>query len=112
VTAAPTSERLIVDLGVFDHVRTASGQLVAERVVDQAVRKLEGLLAEGESLDRRGDDSVAVQVADSVSEERLAALERGAQLALASLTLPPGVPPARPSVRRLPPPPAGLSAAA
>jgi GGDEF domain-containing protein len=91
VEAAPTEQRtdlptrravFLVDLGAFDEIRVVAGQLVAERLVDDAERRLCQLLRAEDSVSRIGDDKfgVAVLVPDEQSLDvvrgRIAALLR------------------------------------
>jgi len=59
----------LVDLDAFDEVRVVAGQLVAERLVDDAERRLCQLLRSEDSVSRIGDDKfgVAVLVPDEES---------------------------------------------
>jgi GGDEF domain-containing protein len=82
----------LVDLGAFDEIRVVAGQLVAERLVDDAERRLCQLLRADDSVSRIGDDKfgVAVLVPDEQSldvvRDRIAAL-------LGELPVPHGAPP-------------------
>ena len=70
----------LVDLDAFDEIRVVAGQLVAERLVDDAERRLCQLLRSEDSVSRIGDDKfgVAVLVPDEQSldvvRDRIAAL--------------------------------------
>jgi HD domain-containing protein/diguanylate cyclase with GGDEF domain len=70
----------LVDLDAFDQIRVVAGQLVAERLVDDAERRLRELLRSDDSVSRIGDDKfgVAVLVPDELSldvvRRRIAAL--------------------------------------
>jgi GGDEF domain-containing protein len=70
----------LVDLGAFERIRVVAGQLLAERLVDDAERRLRQLLRGDDSITRIGDDKfgVAVLVPDERSlnaiRERIAAL--------------------------------------
>jgi GGDEF domain-containing protein len=82
-TDLPTRRAVfLVDLGVFDEIRRAAGQLSAERVVNEAERRLRELLRSSDSITRIGDDKfgVAALVPDEwglnvVRERILACLE-------------------------------------
>jgi GGDEF domain-containing protein len=60
---------LLVDLAVFERIRVVAGQLSAERVVDEAERRLRELLRSDDSVTRIGDDKfgVAALVPDELS---------------------------------------------
>jgi GGDEF domain-containing protein len=80
-TDLPTRRAVfLVDLAVFDEIRLVAGQLVAERLVDDAERRLCQLLRSEDSVTRIGDDTfgVAVLVPDgrslNVVRGRIAAL--------------------------------------
>jgi GGDEF domain-containing protein len=51
---------LLVDLGAFDAIRLIAGQLSAERVVNEAERRLRELLRSADSVTRIGDDKFGV----------------------------------------------------
>jgi GGDEF domain-containing protein len=74
---------LLVDLSVFEEVRIVAGQLVAERLVDDAERRLGQLLRSDDSVTRIGDDKfgVAVLVPDEQSldvvRQRISAVLEG-----------------------------------
>jgi GGDEF domain-containing protein len=65
----PRRAVLLVDLAVFDGVRVVAGQLSAERVVNEAERRLWELLRSQDSVTRIGDDKfgVAALVPDELS---------------------------------------------
>jgi GGDEF domain-containing protein len=60
---------LLVDLDAFDGIRLIAGQLSAERVVNEAERRLRELLRSADSVTRIGDDKfgVAALVPDELS---------------------------------------------
>jgi GGDEF domain-containing protein len=60
---------LLLDLAVFERVRVAAGQLNAERVVNEAERRLRELLRSSDSIARIGDDKfgVAALIPDELS---------------------------------------------
>jgi GGDEF domain-containing protein len=51
---------LLIDLRVFEEIRLVAGQLVAERVVDDAERSLRKLLRSDDCVTRIGDDKLGV----------------------------------------------------
>jgi HD-GYP domain-containing protein (c-di-GMP phosphodiesterase class II)/GGDEF domain-containing protein len=65
---AKTPGVIVVDLGVFEDVRTVAGQLAAERVVADAATRLRNLLRTGDVLELIGEDSFGIAV--TVSDER------------------------------------------
>jgi GGDEF domain-containing protein len=73
----------LVDLAVFDGIRVIAGQLIAERVVNQAEQRLRELLRSEDSITRLGDDKfgVAALVPDDLSlnvvRARIAACFKG-----------------------------------
>jgi GGDEF domain-containing protein len=106
VETAPAEQRshlpprravFLVDLGAFDEIRVVAGQLVAERLVDDAERRLCQLLRADDSVSRIGDDKfgVAVLVPDErsldVVRDRIAAV-------LGELPVPHGAPPITPQI--------------
>ena len=76
----PRRAVFLVDLAAFEGIRLVAGQLVAERLVDDAERRLRQLLRSDDSVTRIGDDKfgVAVLVPDerslNVVRRRIAAL--------------------------------------
>jgi GGDEF domain-containing protein len=60
---------LLVDLAVFERIRVVAGQLSAERIVNEAERRLRELLRSSDSVTRIGDDKfgVAALVPDELS---------------------------------------------
>jgi GGDEF domain-containing protein len=50
----------LIDLAVFDGIRVIAGQLIAERVVNQAEQRLRELLRSEDSITRLGDDKFGV----------------------------------------------------
>jgi GGDEF domain-containing protein len=69
-TQLPTRRAvLLLDLAVFERVRLVAGQLSAERVVNEAERRLKELLRSSDSIKRIGDDKfgVAALVPDELS---------------------------------------------
>jgi HD-GYP domain-containing protein (c-di-GMP phosphodiesterase class II)/GGDEF domain-containing protein/uncharacterized membrane protein len=78
---------LIVDLGAFEDVRLAAGQLSAERVVGDACVRVRALLRPGDELVRLGEDSFGVVL--HVSDEgQLHAVGRRIVDALADVPVP------------------------
>ena len=65
----PRRAVMLVDLAVFERVRLVAGQLTAERVVNEAERRLRELLRSSDSITRIGDDKfgVAALVPDELS---------------------------------------------
>jgi GGDEF domain-containing protein len=62
---------LLVDLAVFERIRVVAGQLSAERIVNEAERRLRELLRSNDSVTRIGDDKfgIAALVPDELSLE-------------------------------------------
>ena len=58
---------VIIDLGVFENVRVAAGQLTAERVVADAIGRLRMLLRTGDVIEQLGEDRLGALIA--VSDE-------------------------------------------
>ena len=87
----------LVDLAAFDEVRVVAGQLVAERLVDDAGRRLRQLLRSDDSVSRIGDDKfgVAVLVPD---EQSLNVVRRRIAALLEDVPVPHGAPPIRPQI--------------
>jgi GGDEF domain-containing protein len=82
----------LVDLGAFDEIRVVAGQLVAERLVDDAERRLCQLLRADDSVSRIGDDKFGVAVL--VPDEQSLDVVRGRIAALlGELPVPHGAPP-------------------
>jgi GGDEF domain-containing protein len=97
-THLPTRRAVfLVDLAVFDEVRVVAGQLVAERLVDDAERRLCQLLRADDSVSRIGDDKfgVAVLVPD---EQGLDVVRRRIAALLGELPVPRGAPPITPQI--------------
>jgi GGDEF domain-containing protein len=59
---------VIIDLGVFENVRVAAGQLTAERVVADATGRLRMLLRAGDVIEQLGEDRLGALIA--VSDEK------------------------------------------
>jgi GGDEF domain-containing protein len=82
----------LVDLAAFDEIRVVAGQLVAERLVDDAERRLCQLLRADDSVSRIGDDKFGVAVL--VPDEQSLDVVRGRIAALlGELPVPHGAPP-------------------
>ena len=58
----PRRAVFLVDLAAFEEIRLVAGQLVAERLVDDAERRLRQLLRSDDSVTRIGDDKFGVAV--------------------------------------------------
>ena len=58
---------VMIDLGVFENVRVAAGQLTAERVVADAIGRLRMLLRTGDVIEQLGEDRLGALIA--VSDE-------------------------------------------
>ena len=88
---------LLVDLAVFDGTRLVAGQLSAERVVNEAERRLRELLRSGDSITRIGDDKfgVAALVPDELSldavRKRIAACLEGIRVPLGAPKIDPQI---------------------
>ncbi|TMB86795.1 MAG: diguanylate cyclase [Chloroflexi bacterium] len=59
---------VIIELGVFENVRVAAGQLTAERVVADATGRLRMLLRAGDVIEQLGEDRLGALIA--VSDEK------------------------------------------
>jgi hypothetical protein len=59
---ATTASFLIIELNAFERVRTAAGQLLAQRIVVEAEQRLRGLLREEDELRKTGDDCFVVSL--------------------------------------------------
>jgi HD-GYP domain-containing protein (c-di-GMP phosphodiesterase class II)/GGDEF domain-containing protein len=66
-TSATKLGTVIIDLGVFENVRVAAGQLTAERVVTDAIGRLRMLLRVGDVIEQLGEDRLGALIA--VSDE-------------------------------------------
>jgi hypothetical protein len=88
---------LLVDLGVFDAVRRVAGQLSAERVVNEAERRLRELLRSTDAVTRIGDDKfgVAALVPDELS---LDAVQARIAECFEGIRIPLGAPKIRPRI--------------
>jgi HD domain/Diguanylate cyclase, GGDEF domain len=106
VETAPAEQRgelpirravFLIDLDAFDEIRVVAGQLVAERLVDDAERRLRQLLRSDDSISRIGDDKfgVAVLVPDDHS---LDAVRRRIAELLGDVPVPHGAPPITPQI--------------
>ncbi len=58
---------VLIDLGVFENVRVAAGQLTAERVVADAVGRLRALLRAGDIMEQVAEDRIGALI--TVSDE-------------------------------------------
>jgi HD domain len=87
----------LVDLGVFDEIRLVAGQLIAERVVNEAELRLRELLRSGDSITRIGDDKfgVAALVPDQLSLQRVREQIAGC---FEGIRVPPGGPTIAPQI--------------
>jgi HD-GYP domain-containing protein (c-di-GMP phosphodiesterase class II) len=87
-----------VDLGVYDDVRRNAGQLLAQRVVAEAERRLQLIFRESDNVRRLGDDRFAVDVRVRDESDLEAITERVAE-ELSTLEIPRRIVPPAPSVR-------------
>jgi GGDEF domain-containing protein len=97
-TGLPTRRAVfLVDLAVFEEIRLVAGQLVAERLVDDAKRRLCQLLRSDDSVTRIGDDKfgVAVLVPD---ERSLNVVRRRIADLLEDIPVPHGAQPIAPQI--------------
>jgi GGDEF domain-containing protein len=87
----------LVDLGVFEEIRPVAGQLIAERVVNEAELRLRALLRSGDSITRIGDDKfgVATLVPDQLSLQRVRERIAGC---FEGIRVPPGAPTIAPQI--------------
>jgi HD-GYP domain-containing protein (c-di-GMP phosphodiesterase class II) len=60
---------VIIDLGVFENVRMAAGQLTAERVVADAMGRLRILLRAGDMIEQLGEDRLGALIAVSDAKQ-------------------------------------------
>jgi GGDEF domain-containing protein len=88
---------LLVDLGVFDETRLVAGQLSAERVVNEAERRLRELLRSDDSITRIGDDKFGV-AALVPNELSLDAVRKRIAGCLEDIRLPLGAPKIEPQI--------------
>jgi GGDEF domain-containing protein len=79
----------LIDLSVFDEIRVVAGQLVAERLVDEAERRLRQLLRSDDSVTRIGDDKFGVAVL-LPSEQSLIVVRHRIAALLEGLSVPSG----------------------
>jgi hypothetical protein len=93
---APTL--LIVELGAFERVRVAAGQLVAQRTADEAEQRLRGLLRAEDGIEKTGDDRFVVSLRVR-NPEQLEAITRRIARELAAIKLPHRVDPLEPRIR-------------
>ena len=87
-----------VELGLFDAVRRAAGQLCAQRVVQDASRRVEALLRAEDELARFSDDRFAIAVM-AASQEQLDRISSRITSALRDVPVPRGSGEPRPTVR-------------
>ncbi len=87
-----------LSLESYETVRAAAGQLVAERMVEEAVRLLESTLRPFDTIDRVGSDTLSLTVWLN-EEEPLESLRKRITDAVSSVSLPRRVPPIRPRLR-------------
>jgi GGDEF domain-containing protein len=87
----------LVDLAIFDEVRVVAGQLSAERVVNEAERRLREFLRSNDSITRIGDDKfgVAALVPDerslNVVRERILACFEGIRVPRGAVNIAPQI---------------------
>jgi GGDEF domain-containing protein len=81
----------LVDLAVFEEIRLVAGQLVAERLVDDAERRLCQLLRSDDSVTRIGDDKFGVAVLVP-NERSLNVVRRRIAALLEDIPVPRGAP--------------------
>jgi hypothetical protein len=108
VQAVVTSERrhqtalevgvILLDLGIFDEVRHAAGQLYAERIVLDAVRIVERLLRDEDRIVRVADDRVGLVVAVA-NEQQLDAICSRIKAGLGHIQVPRGAAKPTPQMR-------------
>jgi len=87
-----------VELGLFDAVRRAAGQLCAPRVVQDASRRVEALLRAEDELVRLSDDRFAIALM-AASQEQLDRISSRITSALRDVPVPRGSGEPRPTVR-------------
>jgi HD-GYP domain-containing protein (c-di-GMP phosphodiesterase class II)/GGDEF domain-containing protein len=87
-----------VELGLFEAVRRAAGQLCAQRVVQDASRRIEELLRAEDQLARLSDDRFAIAVM-AASQEQLDRISSRITSALRDVPVPRGSGEPRPTVR-------------
>ena len=87
-----------VELGLFEAVRRAAGQLCAQRVVQDARRRVEALLRAEDELARLSDDRFAIAVM-AASQEQLDRISSRITSALRDVPVPRGSGEPRPTVR-------------
>jgi GGDEF domain-containing protein len=78
---------VIVDLGVFENVRVAAGQLTAERVVADAIGRLRMLLRAGDLIEQLGEDRLGALIAVA-DESQLEAVCNRMRTTLAEVPVP------------------------
>ena len=88
---------LLIDLDAFDRIRLLAGQLSAERVVNEAERRLRELLRSADSVTRIGDDKfgVAALVPDELS---LDAVRKRIAACVVGIRVPQGAPEIAPQI--------------
>jgi hypothetical protein len=103
VSAAPAPDDadlvlMIIELGAFERVRVAAGQLLAQRIVVEAERRLRGLLREDDEIVKTGDDCFTVSLRLRNPEQRETVTRRITR-ELAAIKLPHRVEPLEPLIR-------------
>ena len=90
-----------ISLESYEAVRTAAGQLVAERMVEEAVHVLQSTLRPFDTIDRLDSDTLSLIVWLS-EEEPLESVRKRITDAISSVSLPRRVAPIRPQLRAVP----------
>jgi hypothetical protein len=96
--AGGLSALLVVELGAFDVVRKAAGQLLARRVVTDAERRLRALLRGSDTIRRLDDDSFLVSL-QVQSEQDIETVKRRMAEELAAIEMPGRTAPLAPHIR-------------
>jgi HD-GYP domain-containing protein (c-di-GMP phosphodiesterase class II) len=96
----PCRAALIVDVGAFEDVRLAAGQLTAERVTADAFGRVQALLRERDELVRLDDDRFGI-VLDVIDENHVHAVAKRIADTLADVPVPRRAAPIRPTLRHL-----------
>jgi GGDEF domain-containing protein len=87
-----------IELGVFDDVRRAAGQLFAQRVVRDAARRVEAMLRNADEIACIGDDRFAI-VTSVADQQQLDAIADRIMSCLHDLPVPRGSSQPRPRLR-------------
>ena len=96
--AAQTTGVISIELGVFDDVRRAAGQLFAQRVVRDAARRVEAMLRNEDEIACIGDDRFAI-VTSVADQQQLDAIADRIMSCLHNLPVPRGSSQPRPRLR-------------